>query len=94
MQLNECRSSLFTNHLFQGLTRPTMIKIFVQRIELPQSLIQIVDPELGLLGITAFHPLFPLRGNPCLLKPTLRFHERGRIGKTKAKMIERTVGNG
>jgi len=83
-----------TSTIASLLARAAVIEIFVQDVKLPQVLIGIGDPELGLQSVAAFDPLFALRGDAGSFEVPLNLDQRGRIGQPQAQMIERSAARG
>src|SRR5262245_20307752 len=78
-------------HLFDALSSPAMVDVLVQGVDFPKRVVRISDPELGLAGVTAFHPFLALRADAGQLQPLLHGDEGRRIGHAETEVIERTA---
>jgi len=91
-RLTRCRAvgtHAIRQHGFQRLSRAPVIEVFLQRVDFPERLIRIGDPEFGLARVTALDPLFALRADAGQLQALLHGDQRGGIRHTEAEMVKR-----
>ena len=69
-----------------------MVDVLIERVDFPQRLIRVGDPELGLPGVAALHALLAPRVQAGLFEAHLHGDQGGGIGHTEAEVIERSAG--
>src|SRR5579875_2115174 len=82
---------LLRQHLLARLTGAPVIDVSLERIDLPQSLVGVHNPELGLPSIATFNSLLALGANARLFQTHLHSDQGSRIGHAESKMVEHSA---